>query len=363
MRTIPVIFLFLFFTIHLSLSTFAFALEIGRIEVVNQKDGLVRISYDQGQNWKIAGKVLYPTDKINKKGFTAGNWVGSGEVAAVSVNAIHIKTGEYNQRPGIFSLLPKEFAEKPRNYNSFLSPNSSITTNIPAGKEIFGSSCAPMVGSQVLVNGKRFADEYVPKVGDIFTIIVDRPSAYPKEIIFENKFGGKVEEVWLNGSRKIIGQVFKPVLGVGRFPGTLYASCGRIRANHPGVIDISTSPLGEVGGFQIIPFEHAESDEMVYSKTKTQWMVIGPVSFEGQNIAGSAPLFKYFIYPSFDAKSLSSAKWKEEFLSRFLVEYKGEKDKAWKPLKVQVVELDKELPPWAGDAFKNATYFRILFPQ
>lgn len=363
MRKIPVFFLFVFFTICFSLFTFSLALEIGRIEITNQKNGLIRVSQDQGQTWKNVGKVLYPTDKVNKKGFTAGNWVGLGEVAAVSVNAIHIKTGEYNQRPGIFSLLPKEFAEKPRNYNSFLSPNSSITTDIPAGREIFGSSCAPLVSSQVLVNGKRFADEYVPKVGDIFTIIVDRPSAYPKEIIFENKFGGKVEEIWINGNRQVIGQVFKPVMGVGRFPGTLYASCGRIRANHPGVIDISTSPLGQVGGFQIIPFEHAESDEMVFSKTKTQWMVIGPVSFEGQRIAGSAPLFKYFIYPSFDEKSLSSPKWKEEFLSRFLVEYKEEKDKNWKPLKVRVVELDKELPLWAEDSFKNTTQFRILFPQ
>jgi len=50
------------------------------------------------------------------------------------------------------------------------------------------------------------------------------------------------------GGREFLGLVLKPVFGVGRLEGTKWA--GRIRANHPGVICVSTSREGKVGDFK-----------------------------------------------------------------------------------------------------------------
>ncbi|MFA4844818.1 MAG: hypothetical protein WC632_07735, partial [Candidatus Margulisiibacteriota bacterium] len=252
-----------------------------RIKIWNQAGGTVEVSADGGKSYVQLGKVVYPTIKTNPEGYAASRWVGDGRIAATAVNAIHIKTalGAATGSGVIFSLLPREFLKTQSRYRSYLSSDSSLYTDIPAGESIFGGEYSPFVGNRVMLSRPGYAIVplpvgYVPQLNDKLYIMVERAADQPKEIIFENKFGGKVTVNYFAGGEKVIGEVLRPVIGVGRFDGTKYASVGRLRANHPGVIDVCTSRLGKIGGFQIVPSLHGQTMKSV--RELTQWLVVGP---------------------------------------------------------------------------------------
>jgi len=345
--------------------------EVYRIRVSNVAGGAIETSDNKGASWETVGRVIYPTASVSNNGYTASKWIDDGKIAAVAVNAIHVKT-DFNTMEGrgvIFSMLPKDQLQVPSYYNSYLSPDSSIYTDIKAGASIFGGLASPFVGNNVATtdaagNIYTIGTGFVPKNGDVLVIIVDRPVRYPKEIVFENRFGGLITLKYLNGDEKVIGTVLRPVLGVGRFIGTQYCDVGRIRANHPGVIDISTSPLGKVGGFQIIPSGHGMSDEMITARLLTQWMVVGPPDVKDPSPEGIAPLFKYYLNPVYTQADIDDPDWDKKALERFLVEVKMKDSDSWQPMPSISIDPDlrKPLPAWANDAFRNVTAFRILFP-
>ncbi len=340
-----------------------------RIRIYDVAGGTIEVSINKGVSWEGVGKVLYPTSMVSNTGYTASRWIEEGEIAAVAVNAIHVKT-DYNwadDRGVIFSILPKDQLQVPGYYNSYLSPDSSIYTDISAGQAIFGGEYTPYVGNKVSTqdaSGNLYPVQlgFVPKQGDVLVIVVDRPFKYPKEIVFENRFGGLITLEYIDGEKKVIGTVLKPVVGVGRFTGTKYVDLGRIRANHPGVIDVSTSPMGETGGFQIIPAAHGMSDEMVNARLLTQWMVVGPVSATEKSPEGVAPLFKYYLNPRYVPADIMDPDWDAKALERFLVEVKLKGSDAWRPMPSVSVDPDKPLPAWANKSLEDVTYIRVLFP-
>lgn len=329
-----------------------------RILIENKIDGRIMVSPDHGENWYQKAKVLVPVERVNSDGYTASEWVGVGEVAACAVNAIHIKTGLPKT---IFSILPEEFLSKQVNYNSYLNKSSALYTSEKTNQSIFGGGFAPTVGSAVLVNSKEMKEGYVPKKGDEFTVVVKRPNKYPKSILFENKFNGKVKLIYPDNSSEIVAYVFRPVTGVGRFSGTRYLSSGRIRANHAGVIDISTSDTGRVGGFQIIPADHAAGKDMRIVRTHNQWMVVGPINLGGKPLEGVAPLFRYYLKPQYNDKDILSDDWETKLLDHFLVEAKI--DGRWQPIPVYAMNPNSDLPQEANIFLKNVEEIRILFPQ
>lgn len=339
-----------FLVLFLLLMSPAWAFEI---KIINSVDGSIEAA------GKKIGQVIYPTTKINPKGFTASAWVASGEVAATAVNAIHIKV-DNNQT--IFSILPRDFLRQLSGYNSYLSPDSSIYTDIEAGKGIFGGGYAPAVGDRVLINGAPIVEGYIPRAGDTIIIQAEKPIKYPREIVFENKFGGKVTAAFNDDKPVVIAEVLRPVLGVGRFAGSRFVGPGRIRANHPGVIDISTSVGDKVGGFQIIPSRHAQSPEMGGARTATQWMVVGPAKLNGVSLEGTALLFRYLIRPQYNEDDLNAPDWEARLLNRYLVEAKlGDRAK-WGPLPIITLNPGEDLPPEANRALQKVTHIRILFP-
>ncbi|OGF46762.1 hypothetical protein A2533_01300 [Candidatus Falkowbacteria bacterium RIFOXYD2_FULL_35_9] len=361
-NSLGTLFLFVIFFLLAILPSFATeatleTTEQFRIKIINTKNGEISVSNDFGETFQVIGHIVYPLEKINPKGFTATQWVGSSEVAATSVNAIHIKVDD---KKGIFSIVPKEFLSSIKNYKSYLNSSSSIYTDIPAGKAIFGGGLAPFVGNEVYINGEKIKGSL--KERDVLTIIVSVPSDWPKSIIFENKFSGKIYFEDKDCRLRIIGEVLRPVQGVGRFDGTLYANPGRIRANHPGVIDISTSPIGRVGGFQIIPAGHAGSPEMGYARIKTQWMVVSLPSVFDKTPEGVPPLFKSFLKPQYDYDDIYSEVWEDKFLDRFLVEVQFEDKEVWEPVPVYGLLPGEDLPYEAGVFLKGVKKIRILFP-
>jgi len=342
--------------------------EMFEIKVVNAVNGDISVSTD-GKKWDKIGSVLRPANQVNNNGYTASKWAGDSEVAATAVNAIHMRTclNEKLDRGTVFSLIPVEFMEPIANYKSFYSPSSSIYTDIKAGEGIFGGDYAPFVGNKIgLITDEALVSlskDYVPKINDILVITVDRPTNYPKEIEFENRFGGFIKIRYPDGKGKIIGEVLKPVEGVGRFTGGQFTWNGRIRANHTGVIDVCTATNGDIAGFQIIPADHGMSPEMTNARVLTQWMVVGPANVNDSSPEGTAPLFKYFIRPVYSGDDISKEDWKDRLAHRFLVEAKI-KDGDWEPLPIFNLSpyIKGPIVPWANTALKDVTDIRILFP-
>lgn len=345
--------------------------EILRLRVVNDNGGPIAASKDGGATWTALGCVVQYTTQVNRKGYTASKWVASGHVAATSVNAIHISAG-YNaeeDRGVVFSLLPKEFLTAPKNYSSFLSPDSSIYTDLPAGTAIFGGGEAPFVGNDVLLETRDglgpLPPGYVPAQGDVLVIIVAKPVRYPSDAVFENCVGGAVTLGYPEGAREQIGTVVRPVQGVGRFLGSVYADSGRIRANHAGVIDVSTSPLGRLGGFQIIPLGHAHSPEMENAWKLTQWMIVSPLEDCPDPLrqwGAITPLFYGYLRPDYRPDDLQAPDWENRLLARFLVDV--DMGEGWRPLPAFSLSADPAapLPDWAGSALAKVRRIRLLFP-
>ena len=345
--------------------------EVFEIIIDNYAGGGIGIHTADGSLTEV-GKVIAPVSGVNPEGFTASGWGRIGAVCATAVNAIHVKTDhDYGLGRGtIFSILPIDQAQvDPANYRSYMSHETSLQTDIKAGTGIFGGKWSPLVGSRLyyqpagIGSGELLAAEpgFIPAEGMTLVFEVVRKRYNPEFVEFENSYGGLIWIKELGREPYPIGQVLKPVVGTGRFLGTMYTSSGRIRAAHPGVICISTSPLDEVGGFQIIPRDHAMSPEMVYTRYKTQWMVVGPLWALDPSWEGLPPLFSDYLYPSYtppltdEASDAASAM--EVYLSRFTV--RGRYSDADDPEEYVIL---REESPYNNYCLKYLTHVRIYFP-
>jgi len=341
--------------------------EIARIRIENSPGGVIAVS-DNGA-WRQIGTVLRPAETVDRRSFTASIWAPCATVAATAVNAIHIKVGVNREEDrGItLSLAPREFAPgSPQPFEEATTPGATVFADISAGVTIFGGDYSPLVGNPVFIERSGelvpLPPDYVPAQGDVLVISIRRPKQYPSQLVFENRFGGLIYLEYPDGGRKAIGAVLRPVIGIGRFAGGLYAGIGRIRANHPGVIDISTSLVGEIGGFQIIPANHAMSPETKYVRRLTQWMVVGPLDARDPSWEGVAPLFLRYLRPRYDQADLYADDWQERLLGRFLVEVQiGGEWRAMPHLSLGA-SVNAPLPEWAMTALEDVEAIRILFP-
>ena len=344
--------------------------EIARLRLQNIKGGLIEGSRDEGQTWETVGHIAVPVIKTNPRGYNASKYGPPATVVASAVNAIHLKAGNNTKedRGIIWSLSPTSETEAGKNsLQSEVSPQSAAYTDIPGGSGIFGGVYTPFVGNPIFLDNDRnntlapLPDKYVPKLGDSWVIQIRRPIKYPREIIFENRFGGLITIRYPNEQPKVIGTVLRPVLGIGRFVGSYFSSVGRLRANHNGVIDISTSPRGVVGSFQIVPANHAQSPETHYIRELTQWMVVGPVSALDKSWEGTAPLFSQFLRPRYDENDINEP-FLDSLVARFAFEVQKKGKTNWETMPTFWVLANKPLPNWAGTALANVERIRIDFP-
>lgn len=240
------------------------------------------------------GTVLALPDKTRWPSFTATRWGEPGRVVASAVNAIHLLVSIESGQGRTVSLLPQ----------TTIAPaagtGAALVISCDAGRGVFGA-WAPPVGSPVFIqekNGERhpLSKEHFPKTGETLCIEV-REEDPPYLIEIENRPGGRVFVWERHKGCRLIARVVRPVRGVGRFEGTLFQERGRLRANHPGVIDISTSPKGQIGGFQIIPYEHSLSPEMRSAWKQTQWLILASPDGGNTPLTGTFPLFSGVLVP------------------------------------------------------------------
>ncbi|GHV52471.1 hypothetical protein FACS1894216_08680 [Synergistales bacterium] len=298
-------------------------------------------SFDLGEVVRIPDKSRWPS-------YTASAWGGESSVAASAVNAIHLLMSVEKEKGRTMSIIPLDTIAPAA------GTDASIVIDAPAGKGLFGA-WAPPVGSRVSVltasGDIRPLDKTNVPVGGDSLVIGVYAEDMPYMVDFENRPGGRVTS-WSRSDAKVIARVIRPVGGSGRFEGTLFQDGGRIRANHSGVIDVSTSPRGEIGGFQIIPWDHAlTSKEMQGAWQLTQWMIIGPPDGKSE-MGGTFPLFAGGLIPG---TSEGDGLW--DMWSTY----------GRRPL--VTARLDggewQKLPNAAGrvdDALKNVTHLRIYFP-
>jgi hypothetical protein len=346
-------------------------IEIARVRLQNIKNGVIEGSRDEGKTWTPIGHILVPCLKVNDQGYNASRYGPAGTVVATAVNAIHLKAG-FNTKANkgiIWSLAP--LAETPAgkfSLQSEVSPQSAAFTDIPGGSGLFGGPFTPFLENPIFLDNDRNGNltplptGYVPKGGDTWIIQIKRPRHYPREIIFENRFGGLITLQYRGEEPKVIGQVLRPVVGVGRFVGSFFSEVGRLRANHNGVVDISTSPRGAVGSFQIVPANHAMSPETHYIREQTQWMVVGPVSALDPSPEGIAPLFNRFLRPRYDTSDLDDIDPIEGLAGRFYFDVLKTGKKEFEPMPTFWILADKPLPSWAPTALKDVEKIRIVFP-
>ena len=293
------------------------------------------------------GRVLMTPSKTNYPAYTASKWSDESSVCASAVNAIHILLKVEKDRGRIISLVPSVTIAPAAERGSFFS------IECEAGTGIFGGF-APLTGSKVFLERGQveipFTD--VPESSDVLIIRTKLPES-PKIFMLdiENRPGGRVIAHGVEGV-KVIARVIHKVGGVGRFEGTKFQSVGRIRASHSGVIDVSTSKRGDIGGIQIMPLKHAlTSKEMINAWNLTQWMIISPLP-GAQDLEGHEPLYKNSFIPGTQLN---------DKLPDIFNQY-GRKS-------LILCRIDggqwQRLPEISGrvdDALKNVTHLRIYYP-
>lgn len=259
----------------------------------------VTVTTAAGLEREIGRVVKIPTT-TRFPSYTASAWSKPGTVCASAVNAVHMVLEVKDGKGRTMSLIPAETIAPAA------GAGASLVISSTAGEGPFGA-WAPPVGSQVFIERGGKTEElgsfnapggkhYTPKPGDVLIIKAEEFDDLPYMVDIENRPGGRVIG-WYKHGYELLARVIKPVGGTGRFEGTLFQRTGAIRANHSGVIDVSTSPRGVIGGFQIIPWDHAiSSKEMQNVWNMTQWLVLGPADGRS-NMGGSVPLFKEGFVP------------------------------------------------------------------
>lgn len=331
-----------------------------KIYIENFTNGAVSIIDLEG-NHTVIGRVYRPATvaKNSSAGFWAAHYDKAIDgtyscVTATGVNAMHLKLGpqkDYNPiepdawMPWQISVgINEDYTTAGENYS-----DSMIYTSIPGGSNIFGGYVSPYVGSPVKYYTPQgtwetmdsyFAEDFskpIPKRIMIEVYTASTENGTPDYIEFENwaagdTVSGQVKEEngrvlihYPNGTEKHIADIIQRVQGTGRFVGSQYAEVGRVRAAHPGVICLSTSPkVGAtnntdlLGGFQFVPANHAKylaydlgQDSFI---GRDQWGIVAYVGANAQTLydtnyiidgqvsfnpvwEGVAPLFAEYINP------------------------------------------------------------------
>jgi len=238
------------------------------------------------------GRVLAFPSNSRHPGFTASKYGIGGQVIASASNAHHIQISVEEGSGRTMSIIPSvTFANAPGFGTSFVIEGVG-------GSGLWGEY-SPFVGSPVYILNQigmpvLFNNIQLYQYATALQVRVYRPEREIEYFEIENKEFGRA---WFHDGYEDhqFAVVESPVSGTGRFEGTLYQGRGLVRANHPGVICVSTSENRQIGGFQIIPLGHTYSTEMQRMRRMHQYIVLRGVNFE--DLTGQAPFFRGYLRP------------------------------------------------------------------
>lgn len=240
-----------------------------------------------------AGRIRAVPAKSRHPGFTASKYGLGGQVIASAVNAHHIQVSVENGSGRTVSVIPSEtFVAAPGLGTSFVVEGVG-------GMGIWGEY-APYVGSPVYIINPAgfpvlFRDISLMQYARAVEIHVYKPRENVEYLEIENWPGGKAWYRDSLGNDHQFAVVEHGVSGTGRFEGSLYQGLGMVRANHPGVICVSTTRRRDIGGFQIVPLSHTYAQEMQKSRRMGQYIILRGVDFE--DLTGKAPFFRNAVRP------------------------------------------------------------------
>ena len=313
--------------------------------------GAKALAVREGQPAEEIGTVLKIPKETRYPSYTASAWGEKSAVCASAVNALHLLVSVEKGNGRTISIIPQETIAPAA------KAGTAFVLSTTAGTGCFGA-WSPKVGSEaVLRNGsgterELSASEFV-RQGETLVIKV-KDSELPSFVEIENRPGGRVTICGKNGCT-LAGRVLRPLAGTGRFEGTKFQTAGRLRANHPGVIDYSTSENGTIGGFQIIPWDHAlTSKEMQHTWNMTQWMIVAPADGKSA-LGGTAPLFDDGLLPGVnrgEGEKLWDVWSTYGRTSPLLVRINGG---AWQPVPKTAGKNDR--------ALENVTHLKIYYPS
>jgi hypothetical protein len=316
------------------------------IELPFEKGAAARAVLPDGETREL-GRVTELPERTRWPSYTASAWGRPGTVTASAVNAVHILMNIEEGQGRTMSVLPRETIAPAA------GPDAAIVLDCRAGPSFFGA-WAPPAGTRITVKtgaSEHPLEDRAPSEGDTLVFKVYEEDV-PYMADFENRPGGRVI-VWGRGAPRVAARVIRPLGGVGRFEGTLFQWRSRLRANHAGVIDISTSDYGTVGGFQIIPWDHAlKSKEMQGAWSATQWMIIAPPDGKSM-LGGTAPLFDGSLAPG---PSRGERLW--DLWSTY-----GRKSLTLARIDGGEWTMLPEASGKSDDALKRVTHIRIYFQQ
>jgi hypothetical protein len=238
------------------------------------------------------GKVRAVPIKSRHPGFTASKYGIGGQVIASAANAHHLQISVDDGSGRTMSVIPSE------TFVAASGMNTSFVVEGVGGTGLWGQY-APFVGSPIYIINQvgipvLFNNISLFQYATALEIRVYKPKEEIDYIEIENHEGGLA---WYhNGSGDHpFAVVESGVTGTGRFAGTLYQGAGRVRANHPGVICVSTTNRRDIGGFQIVPLSHTYSKELQKTRRMSQYIVLRGTDFE--DLTGQPPFFRGNIRP------------------------------------------------------------------
>ena len=283
------------------------------------------------------GKMRVLPMKSKYPGFTASRYGEGAQVIASASNAHHIQLSVENGKGRTISVLPTE------TYVATSGMGSSFIIEGAGGFGLWGEF-APFVGSPVFIvysnkNRVPFTDAAMLSEGEAVEIDVYAPRESVDYIEIENREGGSAWYRDAAGKDHPFATVESEVRGTGRFSGTLYQGQSMVRANHPGVICISTTPRGDIGGFQIIPLTHTYSKEMQSARHMGQYLVLRGIDFE--DLTGRFPFFRGGVRPGDERNTTSN-------VGKVLCKIKGN----WYPLPL--------MSEWTEESLTHIEAIRIF---
>jgi hypothetical protein len=265
----------LMFTVHIPMT-------IGENALVIFPDGR---QIEMGRVRAVPAKSHYP-------GFTASKYGLGGQIIAAAANAHHIQIQVDDGAGRTMSVLPSAtFADASGSETSFVIEGEG-------GTGLWGKY-SPFVSSPVYIVNQAgipvlFNSISLFQYATAVEIRVYAPDDRVEYIEIENAQGGQALYHDASGDHRF-AVVEAPVGGTGRFTGTLYQGVGMVRANHPGVICISTSRRGQIGGFQIVPLSHTYSKELQKTRRMSQYIILRGPEFD--DITGHPPFFRGYVRP------------------------------------------------------------------